>query len=40
MRLVTATLARAETIGRAWGPMPKDPEAQVTGGIDPSSSIS
>ena len=36
VRLVTATLAGAESIGRTWGPTPKDPQAQVTGGIDPS----
>ena len=35
VRLVTATLAGAESIGRTWGPTPQDPEAQVTGGIDP-----
>ena len=39
MRLVTATLAGAESIGRTWGPTPKDPRAQVTGGIDPDQLI-
>ncbi len=39
VRLVTATLAGAESIGRTWGPTPKDPRAQVTGGIDPDQLI-